>query len=466
MIRASFRIFLAVTLTACAAFAQAQPGGQASPPGGQASQPGGQANSSPAGPAPYGSGEKSAPRYSGNTTPRNALFFSVAEETAYDDNALSDNRNRQGDTTFGLAARLGFREERKGLTLALDYQPDALIYRENQHLNAFNQGLQMDAAWQPYERFKVRLRESLQYRRGLFSPGSGEDLMPALGAPTALNDSVVRPLARTFENNTRLDLAYQKSSRSAVTLFGGVVERDFHEATGERLRGHQGVNSGVQYVYQLSRATTLGGTYLLQTLHFEPHSRSLVQSGFFSLARRFSPGTRLDVFGGPQYARLDDRFTVELDFLGSPVQLSGRIFRTRWHAAAGGVFTRSSENTAFQITAQRIVSDGGGILIGAVSNATLGLNVRRRLARRWHASWSLELARSALVDSQAYKGTVATQSSGIWLERSLTETLTARLRYNFIHQRTTGQSPLFHEIDRNRVSFALAWQVRKIALGR
>lgn len=418
----------------------------------------------PAGPTPFGSGEQPGIRYAGKSFPHNVLFLSLAQETAYDDNVLNNNAQRRADESFSLGARIGFQHERKQSSLALDYQPDLLLYREVPGYNVMNQGLQVDAKYQLHPRFGLRLRDSLQYHTGIFSPRSGEDLMPGLGSPTSLNDTVFTPLARLFENNVRLDAGYQKSYRTSLTFFGGFLTRDFlgRTAAQQGLRDTQGVQAGTQYSYRLSRSDTLGVLYLLGNMHVGDASRALIHTGFASYARQFSPSMRLDVFGGPQYARLHDRFTLTLPFL----TLTGQLYRTRWHAALGGTFTRQSENTVLQISAQRIVTDSGGLLVGAVSNSEVAVNVRRRLARSWHANWNLGVANSKVLDSGIWSGEIQSRNSGIALEHSLTENLTARLRYNFVHQRSAGSMALANALDRNRVSFGISWQLRAIALGR
>ncbi len=58
------------------------------------------------------------------------------------------------------------------------------------------------------------------------------------------------------------------------------------------------------------------------------------------------------------------------------------------------------------------------------------------------------------------------QSMGLAFERTLTEHLTAHLGYNLIRQRSDGPVPLQADINRNRVSFGVFYQLSKIPLGR
>lgn len=455
MIRQSFRVALYLVLAGCGLWAQStQPTPEPAPPDSMQAL------------RPFGSGEQPRRNYAGSSFPRNVLLFSLAQETAFDDNVLSNNLDRRSDVSFGFAGRMAFRQERKRLTFALDYHPDLLLYRETPG-NVLNHGLELDLNYQPAPRLALRLRNSLHYTTGVFHPRSSEEFMTALGAPARLNDTIFVPRHRTFEDNLRFDAVYQKSHRTSLTFFGGLQNRDFilEASSRERLQDTQGINAGVQYLHRLDRASTVGGLYLVQNLQFGDQSRALIHTAFFNYARRLSPGVTAEVFAGPQYMRSRERFQTELIFLGSRATLAGEIFRAQWHGALGGSVTMRSSETVFQISARRMVTDGGGLLISAVSNVLVEVSARRRLARGWHATWNLNVAHSRAMSSFLPDTTLESQSVGLALERSLTEDLTARLGYNFQRQRG-GPVLLQDEIDRNRLTLGFFYQLGKIALGR
>ena len=399
------------------------------------------ASGSAQGPSPYGNGEAPRLDYAGRSSPRNVVSLEVAGETAYDNNVLNDNARRLSDGAFAFSGRLAFQQERQHLRFALDYQPDVLLYRETRGRNALDHGLKLDMQYTFNPRFALRVRESLHYRTGVFYPRSSHSFLPELSSPTRLNDAIFTPLTRSFQNNLRLDAVYRRTRRTSFNLFGGLLNRNFLGEVTEQpgLRDHHEVNAGLQHLYRLSRDSTLGTLYLFQDMRFGEESYSKVHSVLFSFARQLSPGTTVHIFGGPQYTRSQNRFTSELDLFGLRFLVSGQILRSGWHPALGGAVVQRLNKTVFQISARRTVTDSGGLLIGAVNHILMETSVRRRMGRNWHAFANLTAGHASAVlfdDSD-----IRTQTAGFGLERSLSETLTTRVGYNLIHQRSGG--PIF-----------------------
>jgi hypothetical protein len=169
----------------------------------------------------------------------------------------------------------------------------------------------------------------------------------------------------------------------------------------------------------------------------------------------------LSVFGGPQYSRLHEVLTLPLGpfTLRIPVSLG----TSNW--ALGGTVTKQLDKTAFQLTAQHQVSDGGGLL-GAVVSSSVGTSVKRRLPGHWDATWSAGYANNNSLDTTHSHGAYQSLTSGVGLARSMTEKLTVRVGYDFLHQRGTGQSQSFGDFDRDLWSVQFSYRFHEIALGR
>ncbi len=432
---------------------------------GARAQSGAPAPSSTLYPNLYGRAELPGLQYTGVNYPRNVFSLGLSQETAYDDNVWNNNQLRRGAPVFGFGGRMAFRQERKHLTWALDYRGDFQFFPEAGINRAFDHGLQVDVGYRVSSRFGLRLRDSLHYSNSLFRPRWNEQYMPELGSPTGLNQTVFLPLAVMFENNLRVDALYVKSRRTSIDVFGGVIGRDFHHRTpdGRRLPETKGTNAGVQYLYQATRADTIGALYVANDLRFGDESRAVTHSIFMNYGRRLAPRLDLEVYGGPQYVRLNDRFSLDLGFPG--LVLTGRLFRTQWRGALGGSLSWRSEQTALQIFARRTVMDGVSLL-SAATNSTLEANMRHRLGRQWHIMWNATFARTNALASRWSGSSFEGQSMGLAFERTLTEHLTAHLGYNLIRQRSDGPVPLQADINRNRVSFGVFYQLSKIPLGR
>ncbi len=433
---------------------------------GQGVQPSPVRSSSPLG-GSYASGERSGLEYAGSAARRNFLSLSLAQETAYDDNVWDNNALRQSDAVFGFGGRLALQQQRARSALALDYRPDLLLYRETSARNTVSHAFSFDLNYQPSPQFGLRLRDSLSRLSGVFHPRWSEELVPAMVPPASLNTNVFTPLTTMFENNARVDAAYHRSRYTSFNFFAAALERRFREPAtgGPRLRDSRNINGGVQYLRQLTAADALGALYSVEALRFSDEARARVHSAFLSFAHQWSPNRSVEVFGGPQYAQLRERFTQQISLDGAQALLVGRISGTRLDGGLGAVFSERTERAVWQVSARRTVTDGGGLL-SAASNVLFGVSVQRRLTSRWQLRWTLEAARTAALGKVLADSRVQSQGTGLALERSLGENLSARLAYNFLRQRGGGPFPLAADLNRNRVSFAIFYRLRAIPLGR
>jgi len=411
----------------------------------------------------YGDGEKAGLTYAGTSPPRNifALGFNVG--STYDDNVFGNNRQRVGDVAFQFGPSLNVRREGQRLHLALSYQPHVRIYRRASELNIVDQTLGFDAAYRLSSRFSFRARTSAFFATGIFQLNQGEEFFPGLGTPSGLNQTVFTPTARQLMLSSRIDASYQARAHDSVDLFLSQSTLDFKQqiSTVGNPQNTIDRDAGLLYQHRLNPQTTLGIDYLLQDIRFGSDSRTRVQSSFFSYAQQVSPNLTVSIFGGPQYSRLNELVPLDLGLFTVQIPVSN----AGWNWAIGGILTKRLDKMAFQLTAQHQVSNGGGLL-GAVISTSAGASVRRRLPLRWDASWSASYANNSSLDSTSISGAYQSLTAGAGLERSLTERLTLRIAYDFLHQRGTGLAPLPGNIDRNLWSLQFSYRFHEIALGK
>jgi len=415
------------------------------------------------GPTPYGTGEKLQLSYAGSSSPRNVLLFDLNLETNYDDNVSGNNQHRVGDVGFLFGPSISLRRMGKSLSLALHYQPFFRIYRQASGRNALDQGLSFDSSYRASARLAFRARGSVLYTNGIFQPHGNEELVPGLGSPSSLNESFFTPAARQFTYNVRFDTTYQSSLRDSWAAFLGLSRRNFNErATEEANLGNTDKrDAGLLYRHRLNSHDTVGINYLLQDFRFGSEMRTLVHSVFFSFAKQISPSVTVDVFGGPEYSRLHHVIVLPLGFFTLHIP----VFRTQWRWAVGGDLTKRTQTTVFQITAQRQVSDGGG-LTGAVVSSYVGGSVRRRLPGRWDAIWNAGYAHNSSLGFGLGKTSLDSQTAGFGLERSLRERLSLRLGYDFIRQRASQETSSLLSFDRDLWYVRLSYRFEQIPLGR
>ncbi|PYU23090.1 MAG: hypothetical protein DMG32_16860 [Acidobacteria bacterium] len=434
----------------------------ASPQDTQSSGTGGSRAPTTPGPHTYGDAEKVGLNYAGTSPPRNVLLLGLSAGSSYDDNIFGNNQHRVGDVDFLFGPSLSLHRDGRLLRLALSYQPYFQIYRKASEPNAVSQTLALDATYQATSRLSFRARGTAYYTTGLFEPGQNGEFVPGLGSPSSLNNTLFTPTVRQLTWSSRIDASYQARAHDSVGLFVGDSRLDFTQqvSSAGNLQNTDERQAGLLYEHRLSPHTTVGTNYLFEEIRFGLDSRTLVHSAFLSYAQQVSSSVTLSVFGGPQYSRLHE--VVIFPF--GPFTFQVPIFQAGWNWAIGGTLTKRLDKTVFQLNAQRQVSDGGGF-VGTVVGFSAGASMRRRVLG-WDAIWSGAYAKNSSLASGLSASEFQSETAGFGLSRSLAERLSFRVGYDFLHQRGTGQSPLFASFDRDLWSAQLSYQFQQIRLGR
>jgi long-subunit fatty acid transport protein len=418
---------------------------------------------SPSGPQTYGGGEKTGLNYAGTSDVRNILSLGLTIGSSYDDNILGNDQQRLGDVDLLVGPSVRLRRDGKRLSAALGYQPYFRMYRKASIRNAADQTLGLDLAYQASSHLSFRGRGSAYYTTGIFQPNQSAEFVPELGSPSSLNQTVFTPTTRELTWNSRVDLNYQVNVRDSFDLFAGQAAVNFLEQIPNQgtLQNTQQRNAGLLYQHRLSPHTTVGINYMVQDIRFLPASRTFVHSGFFTYAQQFSPSLTLSLFGGPQYTHLND--VVKLRF--GPFTFGVPFDQAQWNWAVGGSLTKRENNTVFEFSAVHQVSDGGG-LIGGVSSSSVMASVRRRLTGTWDVAGNAGYAKNSSLGSAFSQGGYDSLTAGAGLEHTLTDKLSLRVGYDFVRQRSTGQSPLLGNFDRDLWSVQVSYWFHQIALGR
>jgi hypothetical protein len=429
------------------------------------------------GPTPFGNGVQPQLNYAGAAAPCNLLSFSLSSEMGYNDNITNVSEPRVGSTFFALGPRIDVVRRGAHFGVDLDYYPYFVLYPGQQQYDTFNQALSVSVRYRVGPRLTLQARDSFSRQSGNFQPGlnNSSGSAPGLGPPTTLNQTVYTAFATQQDNAVRVDAIYQKSTRTSFTLFGGFDQLHFlgQPANGQRLYNSQGTSAGVQYAYRTSERTTLGVLYLYQSLNsgnsqslIGARSHILTHSVLASFAWQLAPSVALTVFGGPQYIP-SEVYSVQSPILpGGSGAIVNPFFPAQWNWSAGGTLTKRVEKTALSFSAQRMVTNGGGLFTSATSS-TLQFQVRRKLKSRWDASFNLTSAFNDNLNLPSLpRNQIRSQTATFALDHPLGESLSTRLAYTYIHQSGGGLVPVMGTFEGNRVSVGFFYRAKSVPLGR
>lgn len=403
--------------------------------------------------------------YSSESSSRNEVVFDLNGATAYDDNVFGDNQHRVGDEVYELGGRIGFHENRARSDFNLDYSPEAVIYRHVQGFNRANQALRFDGDWLAGRHFEFRLKGNSSYTTGVFFAAQNANFNAQNGPPPGLNSTTYTPLARSLANQARADAIYQFNPRWKFDFFAQIENQNYSGESGPSLFNSVGEGTGAEISYRTSRTLAFGTQYLYQRVRFGSFELDQVHSVYFSIKLRPAARVNVNLFGGPQYALLDEYAVPNIVLSGSPSPTTPAGTSSQWEPAAGGSVTWRSPATAIEIGAQRVYTDGGGLLTGVMGTSE-DANLRRRLVRKWDLLLRTGVARSSALGQVFANGSVDDQTAGAALEYHFMPTMTAQLGYNYIRQRISGTVPFLANMDRSYASFSLFFEPARIPLGR
>ena len=413
------------------------------------------------GPETHGTGEKTTMNFAGTPSPRNVVLFGLNLGSNYDDNVFGNNINRSADESFVVGPSVTLRRETDRFHIDLNYHPYFRIYRTASELNRLDESLSVDSSYQMTSRFSARARAGATYTNGIFLPSQNDTYVSGLSSSTSTGSVLYTPTERQVGVNARVDLSDQVSPHDSIGVYGGGSLLDFIQpgSTSGGLQNTQEVDAGILYERRMSLHTTVGANYQFQDISFGASFRTNVHSLFFSYAQQFSPTVTVSVFGGPQFSHVNQTISLfsGLVTVQSPTSL------VEW--ALGGTVTKRTSRTVFTLNAQHQVSNGGGF-IAAVVGTSGGGSIRRELPGHWDAVLSGNYARNTSLGTGTSPENYYSETAGFGLEHSLNERISLRLGYDFIHQKGSGATPLFANMDRNLVSIQFFFKLRPIQLGQ
>lgn len=406
-------------------------------------------------------------RYAGETSLLNGVDLELHSEVTVDNNVFNRNNNRHGDLIFQEGASFSLLRRRQTWDIWLDYRPDYVFFRQSSAINQFNQEFGIDTDYRPTRHVTLRLKDSLAYEMGVLVPRLNADFNLPIGPPAALNTTIFTPTARAFSNQVGFDTAVEVSRRTSFEITTGYGFRRFSRLgpTVADFLNTKGYTGGFGLQYRVTERLTIGPRFLYQNYRFGSFATDKTESAFINVAYESGPGLSFSAFGGPQYSDANGQFLRASNDPSKPSIILVPGSHKGWNIAGGGAVNLRSEKTLLRFSAQRMVSDGGGLLT-AVSNTSEAVELRRRLNRYWDVVFTAVNARSLSLQSSTGRGQVDGQSFGVAVERPITENWSVHGDFNYLRQRTNQVVPFEANIDRNRVMVGVFYRIGTYKLGQ
>jgi hypothetical protein len=407
--------------------------------------------------------------YADESTPENNIVMDINGANAYNDNVYSNNADRFGAMVFQTGAHFGLQEERRRFDVSLDYQPEFLIYTRVKGYDQVDQTLKFSALYTVRPHFELRLQDSGLYYTGIAIPGLNESVSFEVGPGPSLNNSILIPLAHEITDEGRVDALYQMSRRSNLDFFGNIGVRNFSgvENPEENLLDTQALSGGFAYTFRMTSTSTLGVSALHQNLRYGG-SLDRIESGFLTFSWQAKSGFSANLYGGPQYVRLNDSFllpNLTPSASGTTTFYLARESGTKFNAGGGASLGWRSPRTVVQVSLQQIASDGGGVFT-SVTNSSESLDLRRQLFRHWDVLLTGVNAQSRALSTLFGGAVLNGQTGSLSIERELGTNLVAQLGYQAGRQRVSGTYPFQVDMNRNYISLGFIYRVGRIPMGR
>jgi hypothetical protein len=407
-------------------------------------------------------------QYSGELSASNLFMLDNGYQAAYDDNVLgATGAVRQGDRIQDISAHLAFVRTNPRLKASIEYTPYYEFYEKWTEYNRLDQFLNSDLSLKVSARWTIRARETFDDQTGTYPSNlnGSQDTGINLGSPSTLNTTVYVPLANQQGSSSRMDIVWQPSVRTSVSAFGSYDFRNLSDRSSqiESLMNTNEAAGGTQYAWRVNEHSTVGLLYLFQRLNLTGDlpagspSRLDSQSVLPSLEWHPRPSLEITAFAGPSSVK-------QIMPLEAGATLGNSIDRQiSW--MGGGTIAGQTNRSSWFLSAQRLVSDGGGFLAFVVSSSiNAGLRRQLPLPGRYDAIWNIQVVQNRALGPSGSAQDLNAQSATFGLERAIHENMTARLGYDFTRQTSDEVLPLGAGFHRNRISFSINYHWKRIPL--
>jgi hypothetical protein len=395
---------------------------------------------------------------------RKLLVGGIDINGLYIDNAFTVGSKAVSDYQYSILPSIGLRSSTPATQWVLNYGGGVTM---DQRASG-NSLLQHNASAYMQHNFTRHLSSELRQEYDLtnnpFMQTSGSAPLPTVTGPGQLSPFAVPAPVTRRTSVSAANLTYQLSQHSAVGTSGSFSLQQFNNAvtntgsSGSLIDTTAGTGRAF-YLRQISAHQTIGSEYQLLDLRFDSGAaRTLDQALFlfdsFSLAKNMT----LSLYAGPDRTHTHNVIIQSPNFAAVIVP----VIADQWSVSGGLVFSWQGKHTAFRLSGDRGVSDGGG-WTGAVRLTTASMELVRGLNKHWSSTLELTYSdgRTIALPANAGNSRVTTEEGLVGLLYRLTRDVALTAQYGRIKQPNAGQFSQTLQPGHNQVQAGLTYRFQK-----
>ncbi len=397
--------------------------------------------------------------YAGEAPSPSGVNAELESSVLRDTNVFSNNARPFSDFIYQEGALINLWKTAPRWNLALQYRPTLMAYQHESSLDNFNQSLDFTGQYSFTQRLRFQGTETFGYFTGFLQPISDEYFSLPTSPIGTLNSNLIVPTSRDLSEGTEGHIDYDLSPRGSLDLMGGYAIQNFtginspqQDVLPANLLNTSGTTGAASYQYRLTQGFTLGARYVYQSFHYGLGGSDETNTVFATTHWSVGPHVDLDLYGGPAFSK-----TFGVSYFSSSASQTATTLNSVG-PSLGGTFTLRSDKTVFDITAQRSVSNGGGLL-GTVIDSYEGAELRRQLGDNWDFVVIAGNAQSVALQTGPDKGKVNSNSAGAAFEHPLFSKLSVHFEYDYLRQRVNSYVPLGTNVNESQYVVTLFYRL-------
>jgi hypothetical protein len=397
--------------------------------------------------------------YAGGVPSPSGVNAQIETSVLRDTNVFSNNARPFSDFIYQEGALINLWKTEPRWNLALQYRPTFMDYQHESSLDSFDQALNFTGQYSFTQRLRFQGTENFDSFTGFLQPTSDEYFSLPTSPVGTLNSSLIVPTSRDLSEGSEGHIDYDVSPRGSLDLMGAYAIQNFSGISSPQqgvlpasLLNTSGTTGGVSYQYRVTQEFTLGTRYAYQSFHYGLGGSDETNTIFATAHWSAGPHIDLDLYGGPSFSKAVETSS----FLSSGNQTPSTL--NTLGPAVGGTFTIRSDQTVFDVSAQRSVSSGGGLLM-TVTDSYEGAELRRQLGDNWDFVVIASNARSVALQNGPDKGKVDSDSAGAAFEHPLFSKLSVHFEYDYLRQRVNQYVPLGTNVNESQYVVSLFYRI-------